>query len=191
MKIGLFCGSFNPVHNGHMIVANYMAEFTDLDQVWMVVSPHNPLKPVGELLQDYQRLKLVELAIGNFKKIKASDVEFTLPKPSYTINTLKHLTKKFTQHTFVLIIGSDNLTLFDKWKNHDEILDRFELYVYPRLNYDGDRLKSQKNIKHIDAPIIEISSTFIRNAIKQKKDIRNFLPQAVFAYVDEMRFFEK
>lgn len=191
MKIGLLCGSYNPVHNGHMIIANYMAEFTDLEQVWMVVSPHNPLKPVGELLQDYQRLKLVKLAIGSYTKIKASDVEFGMPKPSYTINTLEHLTKKYPQHTFALIIGSDNLQVFDKWKNYEEILDRHQLYVYPRMQSGTDKIMEHKNIKIISAPVIEISSTFIRNSIKQKKDVRHFLPPAVFEYIEDLGFYEK
>ena len=191
MKIGLLCGSFNPVHNGHMIIANYMAEFTDIEQVWMIVSPHNPLKPAGDLLNDYQRLKMVELAIGNFKKIKASNVEFALSKPSYTINTLNHLKEKFPQHTFVLIIGSDNLALFDKWKNHEEILEQYQLYVYPRLNSEERKFYKDKNVKIINAPLIEISSTFIRTQIKNKKDIRYFLPEKVFDYIEDNHFYEK
>ncbi len=191
MKIGLFCGSFNPVHSGHMIIANYMVEFTDLDQVWMVVSPHNPLKPAVELINDYQRLKLVQLAIDGHKKIKASDVEFALPKPSYTLNTLNYLAENYKQHTFVLIIGSDNLDLFDKWKDHDKILSNYELYVYPRLNSTVNKYTQNKNVKIIDAPVVEISSTFIRNSIKQKKDVRHFLPLRVFEYVDDLGLYEK
>ena len=175
MKIGLLCGSFNPVHNGHMIIANYMAEFTDIEQVWMIVSPHNPLKPAGELLNDYQRLKMVELAIGNYKKIKSSDVEFTLSKPSYTINTLNHLKEKFPQHDFCLIMGSDNLDTLHKWKNYEMILADYEIYIYPRPASDGGQFKNHPGIKFVDAPMMEISATFIRNAIKEKKNMQFFI----------------
>ncbi len=191
MKTGLFFGSFNPVHNGHMVIAQYMAEFTDLEQVWMVVTPHNPLKPAGSLLNDYQRLHLVELAIGNYRKIKLSKIEFGLPKPSYTINTLEHLREKFPQHTFALIMGSDNLQTLNKWKNYEQIISGYEIYVYPRPGNDGGELKSHPNVKMTEAPHMDISSTFIRNAIKAKKDVRYMMPEKVFDYIDEMHFYEK
>lgn len=191
MKIGLFFGSFNPVHNGHMVIAQYMAEFTNLDQVWMVVSPHNPLKPAGSLLNDYQRLHMVELAIGSYRKIKLSKIEFGLPKPSYTIHTLEHLREKFPQHTFALIMGSDNLETLHKWKNYERIISGYEIYVYPRPGNDGGELKSHPNVKLTEAPHMDISSTFIRNAIRTKKDVRYMMPEKVFDYIDEMHFYEK
>lgn len=191
MKTGLFFGSFNPVHNGHMVIANYMAEFTDLNEVWLVVSPHNPLKPLGSLLQDYHRLTLVKEAIGDYRKIKASNIEFSLPKPSYTIHTLVHLKEKFPQHQFVLIMGSDSLATLHKWKNYEMILADYEIYIYSRPGIDGGLFKDHPKVKFIDAPLMEISASFIRKAIKEKKDVRFMLPAAVFNYIDEMAFYKK
>ena len=191
MKIGLFFGSFNPVHVGHMVIANYMLEFTGLDRVWFIVSPHNPLKEKELLLPEKHRLQMVNKAIGNNKKMKASDVEFSLPQPSYTINTLAHLKRKYPGHEFVLIIGSDNLTTFKKWKNYKEILKDHSLYVYPRLENKGGVLAKHPHVKMIDAPVIDISSTFIRNAIKNKKDVRYLMPEAVSRYVKRMGFYTK
>ncbi|HNR48398.1 MAG TPA: nicotinate (nicotinamide) nucleotide adenylyltransferase [Bacteroidia bacterium] len=191
MKTGLFFGSFNPIHNGHMVIANYFAEFSDLKQVWFVVSPHNPLKPAGSLLNDFQRLQLVELAIGDYRKMKVSKIEFGLPKPSYTINTLTHLQEKFPQHEFVLIMGSDNLHTFHKWKNYEQILEYYSIYIYPRPGFDGGDFKNHPKVKFIEAPLMEISSTFIRNAIKSKKDVRFMMPEKVADYIDEMNFYKK
>lgn len=191
MKTGLFFGSFNPIHNGHMVIANYFAEFSDLKQVWFVVSPHNPLKPAGSLLNDFQRLQLVELAIGDYRKMKVSKIEFGLPKPSYTINTLTHLQERFPQHEFVLIMGSDNLHTFHKWKNYEQILEYFSIYIYPRPGFDGGDFKNHPKVKFIEAPLMEISSTFIRNAIKSKKDVRFMMPEKVADYIDEMNFYKK
>jgi|SRR5690606_25734952 len=191
MKTGLFFGSFNPIHNGHMVIANYFAEFSDLKQVWFVVSPHNPLKPAGSLLNDFQRLQLVELAIGDYRKMKVSKIEFGLPKPSYTINTLTHLQEKFPKHEFVLIMGSDNLHTFHKWKNYDQILKFYSIYIYPRPGFDGGDFKNHPKVKFIEAPLMEISSTFIRNAIKSKKDVRFMMPEKVADYIDEMNFYRK
>lgn len=191
MKTGLFFGSFNPVHNDHMVIANYFAEFSDLNQVWFVVSPHNPLKPAGSLLNDFQRLQLVELAIGDYRKMKVSKIEFGLPKPSYTINTLTHLQEKFPQHEFVLILGSDNLHTFHKWKNYEQILEFYSIYIYPRPGFDGGDFKNHPKVKFIEAPLMEISSTFIRNAIKSKKDVRFMMPEKVADYIDEMNFYRK
>ena len=191
MKTGLFFGSFNPIHNGHMVIANYFAEFSDLKQVWFVVSQHNPLKPAGSLLNDFQRLQLVELAIGDYRKMKVSKIEFGLPKPSYTINTLTHLQEKFPQHEFVLIMGSDNLHTFHKWKNYEQILEYYSIYIYPRPGFDGGDFKNHPKVKFIEAPLMEISSTFIRNAIKSKKDVRFMMPEKVADYIDEMNFYKK
>lgn len=187
----MFFGTFNPVHNGHMVIANYMAEFTDLDQVWMVVSPHNPLKPAGSMLQDYHRFHLATLAIGDYKKIKASKIEFTLPKPSYTITTLTYLQEKYPNDNFVLIMGSDNLVTFKKWKNWEQILEYYEIYIYPRPESDGGELKNDPKVKYIEAPLMEISSTFIRQSIKSKKDVRFMLPESVYNYIEEMHFYKK
>ena len=191
MKVGLYFGSFNPIHNGHLIIANYLAEFTDIEQVWMVVSPHNPLKPAGSLLQDYHRFHLVELGIGSYRKIKASKIEFELPRPSYTIHTLAYLREKFPQHDFSLIMGADNLETFHKWKNYDLILEDHDIYVYPRPLCDGGQFKDHPRVKWVEAPLMEISSTFIRNAIKNGKDVHFMMPAAVADYIDEMNFFKK
>lgn len=191
MKIGLFFGSFNPIHNGHLVIAGYMAEFTDLDQVWMVVSPQNPLKTKNSLLKDIHRLALVNEAIGDYRKLKASNIEFKLPQPSYTINTLLHLTEKYPDHEFVLIMGMDNLQTLDKWKNYEEILNNYEIYVYPRHEFKGEKFIHHPKIKMIDAPVMEISASFIRKAIKDKKDIRYMMPESVYKYIVEMNFYKK
>ncbi len=191
MKIGLFFGSFNPVHIGHMAIANYMAEFTDLNQVWFIVSPHNPLKKKSSLLADHHRLQLVRLAIGDCNKYKASNIEFKLPQPSYTVVTLAHLKEKYPQHQFVLILGSDNLESFPKWKNFEHILSEYELYIYPRPEADGGVLKNHPKVKWTKAPYMDVSSTFIREGLKEKKDIRFFIPFAAYEYLREMHFYEK
>ncbi|NNC86503.1 MAG: nicotinate-nucleotide adenylyltransferase, partial [Bacteroidia bacterium] len=185
--IGLLFGSYNPVHMGHMVLANYFAEFSDMDQVWMVVSPHNPLKKQSSLLADHHRFQLVELAIGEeYKNIKTSKIEFGLPVPSYTINTLAHLSEKYPDHTFSLIMGSDNLEHFHKWKNYEQIIENHFLYVYPRPGHAGGDLKDHSNVKWTEAPLMQISSTFIRKAIKNKKDVRYYLPTAAYEYIEEM-----
>ncbi len=191
MKIGLFFGSFNPIHNGHLVIASYMAEFTDLQQVWFVISPHNPLKEKNTLLQDVHRLALVKEGIGINNKLKASNIEFKLPQPSYTINTLVHLSEKYPQHEFVLIMGFDNLQTFDKWKNHEQILNGYELYIYPRHNFSCDKFIGHPKVKITDAPIMELSSSFIRKAIRDKKDVRYMMPESVYKYIDEMNFYKK
>ncbi len=174
-----------------MVLANFMLEYTDLDHIWFVVSPHNPLKQKRTLLDEKQRLQLVNLAIGDNIKLKASDIEFKLPQPSYTITTLTYLKEKFPKHEFALIMGADNLESFPKWKNYEEILNHYELYVYPRLDSDGGQLKTHSKVKSINAPLIEISSTTIRQAIKNKLDVRYFVPEAVWKYIKEMHFYEK
>ena len=191
MKVGLFFGSFNPIHVGHLVIANYMLEYTDLERIWFVVSPQNPLKKKTSLLDEKQRLHMVILAIGDNNKYKASNIEFKLPQPSYTINTLVHLNEKYPQHQFVLIMGADNLQSFHKWKNQEEILKRYELYVYPRMSNDGGSLKNNARVKLINAPVMELSSTAIRQAIKDKKDVRYFMPEEAWQYLKSMHFYEK
>jgi len=191
MKIGLYFGSFNPVHAGHMVIANYMLAFGGLDRLWFVVSPQNPLKEKSSLLADHHRLELVRLSIGDNHKMKASNIEFKLPKPSYTIHTLAYLGEKHPEHSFTLIMGSDNLATLHKWKNYEELLRHHEILVYPRPGSDGGPLKAHPHVKLIDAPLVEISSTFIREAVKNKKDVRYYMQPAAWEYMREMHFYEK
>jgi len=173
MKIGLYFGTFNPIHIGHLIIANHMAEFSDLEQVWMVVTPHNPHKKKNTLLDDYQRLHLVHLATTDYPKIKPSDIEFKLPQPNYTVNTLAHLNDKYPQHEFCLIMGEDNLNSLHKWKNYEFILEHHNIYVYPRIadEFEKSPLENHPHVHKIDAPIVEISATFIRESIKKIKTL--------------------
>ncbi len=198
MKVGLYFGTFNPIHVGHLVIANYMANFTDMDQVWLVVSPQNPLKEKATLLADYHRLSLVRCAIEDNSKLKASDIEFKLEKPSYTAVTLAHLKEKYPEHTFALIMGEDNLRGLHRWFNYEKILNDYSIYVYPRAltedesadNIPSD-LKQHKNVKFChEAPTMRISASFIRDAIKHKKDVRYLLTEPVFKYVDEMNFYK-
>jgi nicotinate-nucleotide adenylyltransferase len=193
MKIGLYFGTFNPIHVGHLIIANHMAEHSDLDQIWMVVTPHNPLKEKNTLLDDYQRLHLVRLATEEYPKIKPSDIEFKLPQPNYTVNTLAHLLEKYPQHEFSLIMGEDNLKSFHRWKNYEYILQHHDIYIYPRVSKEAENAEfnNHSRIHKIDAPIVEISSTFIRDSIKNKKNIRPLLPHNVWEYVDHNNFYRK
>lgn len=191
MKIGLFFGSFNPVHNGHLIIANYMLEYSDLNKICFIISPQNPFKKRTNLLADYHRYELLNLAIEDTSNYEVSDIEFKMPKPSYTIDTLTYLKEKHPKKEFVLIMGSDNLQSFKKWKNSDIILQKYNLYVYSRPDFDGGELKKHKKVKFINAPLMEISSSFIRNAVKEKKDIRFFMPEKAYNYMKEMHFYEK
>lgn len=203
MKIGLYFGTYNPIHVGHLIIANHMAEFADLDQVWMVVTPHNPLKKKATLLDDHHRLQMVYLATEDYPKIKPSNIEFKLPQPNYTVITLAHLEEKYPNHQFSLIMGEDNLKTFHKWRNYEVILENHDIYVYPRLEDKGRtgetisdepeniELKSHPKIHVIDAPIVEISSTFIRNSIKEGKNIQPLLPPKVWEYIDHNNFYKK
>jgi len=216
VKIGLFFGSFNPIHIGHLIVANVMAENTDLSKVWLVVSPQNPFKPSKGLLHEFDRFDLVKAAIADHYKLEASDVEFHLPKPSYTIHTLAHLKEKFPEKEFKVIIGEDNLESFANWKNYQEILDQFGLYVYPglndslgqarqlsafgqacpndsvgqtRLDVTKSEIKRHENVKMIEAPLLDISATYIRNCIKNNKSIRYLVPESVETMIRVKNFY--
>lgn len=196
-KIGLYFGSFNPVHIGHIAIAGFMTEFTPIDEIWFVVSPHNPLKKKETLLDNYQRLHMVNLAIGDNEKMRASDIEFRLPVPSYTIHTLTYLTEKYPKHLFSLVMGEDNLYTLHKWKNAEELVKKYEIYVYPRLKVKRpespllDSVLSVATIHRVKAPLMSISGTFIRNGIRQKKDMSYFLSPPVWKYIDEMHFYEK
>ena len=193
MKIGLYFGSFNPVHVGHLIIANHVAEHSGLEQVWMVVTPHNPHKEKNTLLDDYQRLQLVHLATEDYTKIKPSDIEFKLSQPNYTVNTLAHLQDKFPKNQFSLIMGEDNLKSLHKWKNYEIILQNHDIYVYPRISshIENSDFKNHPNIHIIDAPIVEISSTFIRKNIKDGKNIMPLLPSKVWEYIDHNNLYKK
>lgn len=191
MKVGLFFGSFNPIHVGHLVLANYFCEYTDLDQLWFVVTPHNPLKPKNTLLNDLIRIQLVRDAIEDYPKFKASNIEFDLPQPNYTIHTLAHLKEKHPDYHFVLILGEDNLESFEKWKNYEVILDQYQLYIYPRPGYQTDKFKNHPHVQRVEAPMIEISSTFIRESIKNKKDVRFFLNEKVWKYIDDYNLYRK
>lgn len=193
MKIGLYFGTFNPIHTGHLAIANHMAEFSGLEQVWLVVTPHNPHKKKSTLLDDHHRLQMVFLATEDYPKLKPSDIEFKLPQPNYTVHTLAHLQEKFPQHEFSLIMGEDNLNSLHKWKNYEVILQNHDIYVYPRVSHDvvDESLQNHPHIKKIDAPIMEISSTFIRESIKAGKNIRPLLPHKVWEYVEHNLFYTK
>ncbi|MEN1785980.1 MAG: nicotinate (nicotinamide) nucleotide adenylyltransferase [Bacteroidota bacterium] len=191
-KIGLFFGTFNPLHIGHLVIANHMAEFSDLDEVWIVITPRSPFKQKQSLLSDHHRYQMVSEALLHYPKLKASTVEFQLPQPNYTIDTLVHLHEKHGDtKQFSLIMGEDNLKGFHKWKNYETILEHHQLYVYPRISKGSvtHQFKGHPKIRAVDAPIIEISSTFIRKAHKAGKNIRSLLPEAVWQYLDDMNFY--
>ncbi len=197
-KIGLYFGTFNPIHVGHLIIANYMADYTELDEVWLVVSPQNPLKKKETLLKDHHRLSLVRIALEDNTKLMASNIEFDLPIPSYTINTLVHLKEKYETYEFHLIMGEDNLRSFHKWKNQEEIINNHKIFVYPRVLTEQEMEDNtvefssfnHSNVIRCQAPIMKISSSFIRKAIKNGKDVRYLLTPEVFKYVDEMNFYK-
>jgi nicotinate-nucleotide adenylyltransferase len=196
-RIGLYFGSFNPVHIGHTAIAGYMTEFTDLDQIWFVVSPLNPLKKKKTLLDDHQRLYMVKLAIGDNLRLKASDIEFRLPIPSYTVDTLAYLKEKNPDHTFALVMGEDNLYTLHKWKNPIELVTMHSIYYYPRSESVKpsspllDQILSRADIHLVKAPLMDISGTFIRNGIRKGKDMSWYLAPPVWNYIQEMHFYEK
>lgn len=192
MKIGLYFGTFNPIHVGHLTIANHMAEYSDLDQVWFVVTPHSPFKKKSSLLDNNHRFQMVDRAVEDYPKLRASDIEFQLPQPNYTINTLTYLEEKYPDFEFALIMGEDNLKSFHKWKNYELILERHHIYVYPRISEGKTDMRFDKHpkIHYLNTPIMELSSTFIRKAIKEGKNIRPMLPEHVWTYLDEMNFYK-
>lgn len=191
MNIGLYFGTFNPIHVGHLIIANHMVENSELDEVWMVVTPHNPFKKKATLLDNHQRLEMVYQATEDYPKIKPTDIEFQLPQPSYTIHTLAHIQEKYPKYQFSLIMGEDNLQNLHKWKNHEEIIKNHNIYVYPRIFENKKELTfSQESIYKIYAPIVEVSSTHIRKSINEGKNVKPLMPLKVWEYVDRMNFYK-
>lgn len=192
LKVGLYFGSYNPIHIGHLAIANYMVEYTDIDQLWFVVSPQNPHKNKRNLLDDYNRLEMVHLAIDNDDRFRASDIEFRLPKPSYTVDTLAYLHDKYPKYHFNILMGSDNLENFHKWKNYETIIENYGVIVYPRPGFNPQKVKVEKNFTIAkDAPLMEISSSFIRNSLKEGKDVRHFIPPKSWEYLEKMNFYRK
>lgn len=188
-KIGLFFGSFNPIHVGHLIIANYMATRTDLDKVWFVVSPHNPLKAKKSLARDYDRLHLVRLGIGDNPLLEASNIEFSLPKPSYTVDTLAHLHEKYPDRQFALIMGADNLATLHLWKNYEHLLAHYDLYVYKRPGIDLGQWAEHPRIHLGEAPLLDISATYIRECLRTGKSVRYLVPEAVFEYLESSNLY--
>lgn len=192
-KVGLFFGSYNPIHIGHLILGNYILENSDLEELWFVVSPQNPLKNKATLLDDYIRLDMVNLAVKNYPKMRASNIEFSLPKPSYTIDTMTYLREKFPDNMFCLIMGEDNLGSLPKWKNYEKLLEQNQIIVYPRVfeekKKESDYIQHE-NIHLIEAPIIELSATEIRTMLKDGKNVRPMLPPEVFEYLDGSSFYK-
>lgn len=192
-NIGLYFGTFNPIHIGHLIIANHMVENSDLDEIWMVVTPHNPFKKKSSLLENHHRLEMVYLATQDYEKIHPSDVEFKLPQPNYTIYTLAHISEKYPDYNFSLIMGEDNLKSLHKWKNYEAILEDYHIYVYPRIS-EGiveNQFHDHKKIHRVNAPIVEVSSTMIRKAIKEGKNCKPLLSHQVYKYIDDMNFYKK
>jgi nicotinate (nicotinamide) nucleotide adenylyltransferase len=189
MTIGLYFGSFNPIHHGHLIIANYMLQHTELDQVWFVVSPQNPFKQSASLLNAYHRLALVQLAIEQEPKLKASDIEFRLPQPSYTVDTLAYLQEKYPHHQFAIIMGSDSFENLAKWKNYEYILQHCPIYVYTRPGHEVNNTFTNARIIVQDAPLLQISATYIRNTIKQGKSIRYLVPDKVLEEIERNGYY--
>ena len=191
MKTGLYFGSFNPIHMGHLAIANFMIEYSDLQQLWFVVSPQNPLKEKKSLLKYYHRLEMVRLAVEDDDRFRASDIEFHLPTPSYTIDTLAYLEEKHPGREFQLVMGADGLRTFHKWKHADLIAEKYQRLIYPRPGIDMKAAAQLPNATVVEAPLMEISSSFIRDAIKEGKDIRHMVPAKAYTYMREMHFYEK
>jgi len=190
-KTGLLFGSFNPIHIGHLMIAGYMYEFSDLDELWFVVSPLNPLKEQKSLLADHHRLEMVNLAIEDDNRFRSCNIEFKLPKPSYTINTLTYLQDKYPEREFVVISGTDIFPTFHKWKNWQQLLEFYTFYVYPRPGSQDHELTKHPSVKVFNAPMVEISASFIREAIREGKNMSYYLPDKTFKYIQEMHFYKK
>lgn len=189
-KTGLFFGSFNPIHLGHMMIAGYMAGFTDIGQVWFVVSPHNPLKEKQTLLADHHRLAMVNIAVEDEPHFRASGIEFSMPRPSYTIDTLTYLQERHSDREFVVLAGADMLSSLTKWKNYQTLLDLYKIYLYPRPGCVASQFDNHPSIIFTGAPMVDISSSFIRESIRAGKNVRHFLPEKVWKYIDEMNFYK-
>ncbi len=190
-NIGLFFGSFNPIHTGHMIIAEYMADRTDLKQIWFVVSPHNPLKARATLANDFDRLHMVQLAVEDNPKLRASNIEFSLPKPSYTIDTMAYLHEKYPEHSFSLIMGSDNLESIHKWKNYQVLLERYTIHIYKRPGTETIPAPEGSKVVFHDVPLMEISSTFIRKSLAEGHSVRYMVPDLVYQYLDSSRLYRQ
>ena len=189
-KVGIYSGSFNPIHHGHVMLANYLVEFSDLDALWFVVTPQNPLKKKDDLLDDDERLKMVQLAVGDDPRFCVSDIEMHLPTPSYTINTLTKLSEQYPDCQFVFICGMDSLQNLKRWREYQKILDNYEILVFPREGYDGGELLDCPSVTVLKTPVLEISSSFIRQCIKEGRDVRHFMPEKAFLYMKENHFYE-
>lgn len=190
-KVGLFFGSFNPIHVGHLVIANAMLELTDIDELWFVVSPQNPLKERKTLLADHHRLQMVRAAIDDNYRFRASDVEFHLPIPSYTAITLAHLAERYPDKEFCLIMGGDNLQTFHRWRNYQAILDSYHLYVYPRPGSDTSQYEGHPHVHLVDVPTMDISSSYIRAQIAEGHSVKYLLTEPVYKYLTEMHFYEQ
>ncbi len=192
MKIGLYFGSFNPIHIGHMILANHMVENTDINEIWMVVTPHNPHKNKKTLLDNHHRYEMVFRATTGYDKLKPSNIEFSLPQPNYTVHTLIHLQEKYPLKEFCLIMGEDNLKTFHKWKNYEVILQNHHIYVYPRITSEtiDSQFINHPKITVVQAPVVEISSTHIRTQIKEGKNIQPLVPATAWEYIDHNNFYK-
>jgi nicotinate-nucleotide adenylyltransferase len=189
MKVGLYFGSFNPVHHGHLIIANYVAQSTDLDQVWFIVSPQNPLKPAAGLLNEYHRLFLIRAAIDGENKLRASDIEFKMPRPSFTIDTLTYIHEKYAQHDFSIVMGSDSYQNLPRWKNHETLLRNTSFYIYVRAGFENIPEYENARVHILDAPLLQISATHIRNMLKEGKSIRWLVPDVVKEEIERNRYY--
>jgi len=189
MKIGLYFGSFNPVHNGHLIIANYVANYTDFDRVWLVVSPQNPFKDQRSLINENHRKHLIDLSIEGEKKLRSSSIEFKLPKPSYTIDTLSYLREKHPKDCFSLILGSDSFQNITKWKNSEVLLENYPIIVYERPGFKVSKQKLNEKVKVLQAPLLDISSTQIRQMIHEKKSIRYLVPDIVMEEIEIQQYY--
>jgi nicotinate-nucleotide adenylyltransferase len=190
-KVGLYFGSFNPIHIGHLAIANYLLEYSELDEIWLVVSPQNPAKSTSKMLGEYQRLEMVNMAIEPYPRLRASAVEFSLPKPSYTYRSIAQLYSSYPAHKFTLIMGADNLEHFHKWKNYNNLLETCNIMVYPRNGHNGGKLAGHSKVQIIDAPQMEISSSMLRLSIKDRKCLRSFFPPGIYEFILKMGYYER